>query len=150
MTTELTTSQADLIALLDPTRNYGERTFEQVLAGIHDGSILIEPGQRLPMLFTAENHRSIKGTGQAPQDGVSNTQRALQRFRSLGLDDVDDAYAELRAGMKAGDPRFHKIYWENLLGKMGETKGGEAMAEAFKALITALEKPDVRTVTFDQ
>lgn len=141
--------QEELIALLDPDRDYGDRTFEDVLAGIRSGKIVIQQGNRLPMLFQTDPWRSIKGTGQPTQDGVSAQQRALHHVRQLGLDDIDWAYLKLRDGMSRGDPRYDKIYWELVVGKPSEAKGGEAMAEAFKALIAAMEKPDVRTVTLD-
>lgn len=150
MTSDLQTSAPDLLAALDPERNYGPRTYQQVVDAVRRGELTLMAGQNLPVIKDVSTGKMVAGSGQLPQTGVSNQQRALHRFRQLALDDVDDAYGELRTGMKAGDPRFHKIYWENLVGKMGEARGGEAMAEAVKALAAIIDKPDVRTVTIDQ
>ncbi len=139
---------AELVAKLDPDRDYGERSYQDILDGVSSGAIVIRPGNNLPQLWF--NNRTIKGTGQPPLNGVSAQQKAVHRFRELGLDDVDWAYQNLRNGMSRGDPRYDKIWWEYMGGKMGESKGGEAMAEAFKALLSALEKPEQRTVIIDQ
>ena len=139
-----------LIASLDPDRNYGDLTFEQVVSGIQSGTILISPGSRLPLLKSAETGRPIKGSGQPPQTGVSVQQAALREFRERAIDDLPEAYELLMQGMREGDPRFHKLFFENLLGKMGETKGGDAMVEAFKVFVAAMQKPEERTVIIDQ
>lgn len=137
-----------LIGLLDPKRDYGERSYEDVISGIRDGSLLIEPGNSLPQLCTAK-HQYIKGSGSPKLEGMSAQQRALHQVRTWALDDLEWAYIHLKNGMSRGDPRYDKIFWETALGKMGEAKGSEAMAEAFKALIAAMDKPDVRTVVID-
>ena len=140
-----------LVSQLDPERGYGDLSFEQVVTGIRDGAILIEPGQRLPVLRSATTGRPLKGSGQPPQTGVSITQAALREFRERAIEDLPAAYELLWKGMAAGDPRYDKIYWENLMGKMGETKGGDAMVDAFRVFIDALQsKPDIRTVILDQ
>jgi hypothetical protein len=139
-----------LIAQLDPERGYGDLTFEQVVEGVQSGAILIEPGSRLPVLRNRATGHPLKGSGQPPQTGVSVQQAALREFRERAQDDLPEAYDLLVQGMRSGDPRFHKIYFENLLGKMGEIKGGDAMVEAFKVFIAAMQRPEVRTVIIDQ
>lgn len=139
-----------LVNQLDPQRGYGDYTFEQIVEGIHSGSILIEPGQRLPVLRSARTGRPMKGSGQPPQTGVSVQQAALREFRERAAEDLPEAYELLMKGMREGDPRFHKIYFENLMGKMGETKGGDAMVDAFRIFVDAMQKPDIRTVILDQ
>lgn len=149
MFTALTPSQDALINMLDPDRSYGDRTYEQVVEGIYSGDIIIEPGQRLPVLKDGKRKVAIKGSGQPPQEGLSNQQRALSQFRNLALDDVPQAYEGLRAGMERGDPRYDKIFWELLVGKMGESRGGEQIAEAFRAVVEAMQKPQERRTTID-
>ena len=139
-----------LVNQLDPERNYGDLTFEQVVSGVQNGAILIEPGSRLPVLRSATTGLAIKGTGRPPQTGVSAQQAALREFRERAVDDLPEAYELLLQGMRAGDPRFHKIYFENLMGKMGETRGGDAMATAFTALIEAMQRPAERVIILDQ
>lgn len=139
-----------LIVQLDPARGYGDLSFEQVVAGVQDGRYAISPGARLPVLRDTATGRALKGSGQPPQNGVSVQQAALRDFRERAVDDIDEAYDLLMKGMREGDPRWAKLYWENLLGKMGESKGGDAMVEAFKVFIAAMEKPEIRTVILDQ
>lgn len=71
-----------LIAQLDPERNYGTRTFEDVVAGIRAGDILILPPPeqgRQPVLRLAENGLAIKGSGAASLgSGSGQAQTALQ------------------------------------------------------------------------
>lgn len=57
----------DLIARLDPERQYGERTYEQIIAGIHDGQIIIEePREGDPPVLTDLEGKLLKGTGRRP------------------------------------------------------------------------------------
>jgi len=147
MIEQLPPARETLIAALDPKRDYGERTYDDVLTGIRAGAILIEPGQSLPVLVEARMHRAIKGSGQPPQDGVSVQQQIIRKFRELAIDDAPEAYALTIKGMRDGDPRWGKIWWELAGGKMGEAKGGEAIAAAFLAFLAAQQAPERRTVT---
>ena len=143
-------TQAELINLLDPGRDYGERTYEAVVAGVKDGSVLIHPGQRLPVLRDARTGRPVKGTGQPPQDEVTAQQRFLSRMRTLALDDVDDLYAEMRAFAKStGDPRHYKNILD-LFGKVGEVRGGDEIGKALQMLIERMETPEKRSVVIEQ
>lgn len=135
-----------LLDLLDPGRDYGDRSFEQVVDGIKSGEIVIESGWRLPVLRDAKTNRAIKGTGRPPTAGVSVQQAALREFRERAIEDLPEAYDILFAGMKAGDPRWGKIYWEITVGKMGEMRGGDAMAVALKLLYEAMQEPETRWI----
>ena len=140
--------------MLDPEREYGmpgggALTYEEVVAGVRSGKFLIEPGQNLPVLWEAFHHWALKGTGIAVRQSSGPQQAALAEFRRMALDDVPFAYQNLVRGMKRGDPRYDKIFWENLLGKMGENRGGDAVAEAFKAVVEALRSPETRSVMMD-
>ncbi len=139
------TDEEALIALLDPDRDYGSRTFEEVVSGVRDGTLRIAEGNRLPMLRDGQG-QPIKGGGQPIQTGVSAQQVALSQFRKLALDDVPFAYKSLVSGIKRQDPRYDKIYWDMLVGRVGEQRGGDAMADAFKALIEAMKQPEERTI----
>jgi hypothetical protein len=148
LTAELAASQADLITLLSPERDYGDRSYEDVVREVIDGTLVIEPGYGLPVIRDRKTNRTVKGTGR-PANSQGPQHAALSAFRRLAIDDVDQAYEELRAGMRAGDPRFHKIFWENLVGKVGETRGGDEMAKAMQMLVAHFEKPETRTVIID-
>ena len=136
-------TEQELVELLDPERDYGERKYIEVVRGIREGTILIRRGYNLPMLWEAATHHAIKGSGR-PADGLSSQQLALREFRARGIDDLPEVYGATLKGIRAGDARWGKIWWEIMVGKMGENRGGEAMAEAFKALIAAMQQPEQR------
>jgi hypothetical protein len=148
MAGELSPSRPDLIAQLSPERDYGDRDYDQVVREVIDGTLVLEPGYGLPVIRDRKTNRTVKGTGR-PANSQGPQHAALSAFRRMAIDDVDDAYRELRAGMKAGDPRFHKIFWENLVGKVGEVRGGDEMAKAMQMLIERMAQPESRTVVID-
>ncbi len=141
-------TQQQLVDLLDPERDYGDRTYLDVLSGIDRGTILIRPGARLPMLVSSTGG-TIRGTGQPPRTGVTAQQHVVARMRELALDDIDEAYRSLRDGMRRGDPRYDKIWWEYAAGKSSEFKGSDAMAEAFKHLVDMLDKPEAKSIVIE-
>lgn len=137
---------AILVGKLDPSRNYGDRSFDDVVKGIYSGEILIAEGNNLPMLTDASTNLRIKGTGR-PILGANDAQHfAVTEFRKHALDDFEWAYENLKKGMDKGDPRYDKIFWEILGGKQGELRGGGMIAEAFKAVIEAMNTPEERRI----
>ncbi len=60
------TAQA-LIAQLDPGRDYGDLTYEQIVAGIRNGHVIIEQSREGdPPVLSDLNGRLLRGTGQRP------------------------------------------------------------------------------------
>ncbi len=60
------TAQA-LIAQLDPGRDYGDLTYQQIIAGIRDGHVIIEQSRAGdPPVLSDLNGRLLRGTGQRP------------------------------------------------------------------------------------
>lgn len=138
----------ELIAQLSPDRDYGDRTFDEVVAGVRGGAILIRPGQRLPQLVDAQTGKTIKGTGVPPGAGVGPQHRALHLFRELAIDDVPWAYQNLVKGMERGDPRYDKLYWEYMVGRAGEAKE-QGMTDVLKMLIERLDRPEKRVIDLE-
>ena len=128
----------ELIAKLDPERDYGERSYSEVVDQVRAGILMLEPGENLPVIRWKATHRAVRGTGRPPVNGQPIQQAALADFRKLAINDVDEAYAELRAGMKNpknGD-RYQKIFWELLVGKVPETRDTgltDAMVELLRS-----------------
>ena len=143
---------AELIALLDPSREYGERGYAGILEGVEDGSVLIEPGHSLPVLRDRATNRSIKGTGApvgADLGGLQQT--ALAKFRDLAINDVPEYYECVMQGVREGDPRWAKIYGDITFGKIGEFRGAGLMTAAFMALLEKIHaEPEERLTTFEQ
>lgn len=152
MPNDVEPSVAELVMKLDPYRDYGmpgveePLTYDQVVKGIYEGRFLIAEGTNLPVIRDAATNWPLRGSGMVIKTSSGPQQAALAEFRRMALDDVDFAYRNLISGMRRGDPRYDKIFWENLVGKMGENRGGDAVAEAFKALIEAMKQPETREV----
>jgi hypothetical protein len=92
----------------------------------------------------------VKGTGRAPVGTQPIQQIALAEFRKKAIDDIEEAYRELRAGMrgeKNGD-RYHKIFWETLVGKVTETRD-TGLSEAMKALVEAATRTAPSTIVHE-
>lgn len=105
-----------LVALLDPNRDYGERTFEQVKDEIARGVLVIEPGHTLPVIREAATHRSIKGTGRPPGIGDVKVSRAYIE-RKFGANKKAIWNAIYKGAVEQGDPRWGKLLLEYGLGK---------------------------------
>lgn len=149
MTAVVRADTEELIALLDPERDYGDLSFEQVVERVRAGDLLLSPGYNLPIIRDRGTNHTVRGTGAPIGVGSSPQQAIAAEFRHRAVDDFDFAYRNLLDGMKRGDPRYDKIFWEYAAGKAAEFKGGEAMAEAFKALIEAMKQPESREVVID-
>ena len=76
----------ELVSLLDPDRDYGDKTFEEVKEGIARGLIVIEPGHSLPVLRDPTTNRAIKGTGRPPGSAAQEWSRTFVREFVAGDD----------------------------------------------------------------
>lgn len=155
MTTEVAVSESEsLIGNLDPTRDYGERSYEQVVAEVRAGALILRPGRfGLPMISDAATGMRIKGSSNPPIPGeLSPRDWSMAEFRRRAADNFDQAWKWLIKGM---DPdtnknahQFHKIYWEQLIGKAGESRG-QLMDAVAVALLEAAKASRSSTVTAD-
>ena len=114
----------DLIALLDPAKDYGDRSYEEIVSGCRDGSIHIEPGHPTPILRHVGRGVSIKGTG-APltvknQGGEKKSWVTI--FEDRGATDVDAVYDALIASATGGDVKAQQYYFDRMLGKPRESR----------------------------
>tara|TARA_R100000808_G_scaffold13830_1_gene33187 strand:+ start:2922 stop:3416 length:495 start_codon:yes stop_codon:yes gene_type:complete len=114
----------DLIALLDPNRDYGDRSYEEIVAGCRDGSIHIGPGTPTPILRHVGRGVSVKGTG-APL-AVKNQGREKKAwvtiFEDRGANDVDAVYDALIASAVGGDVKAQQYYFDRMFGKPRESR----------------------------
>lgn len=130
------------IPTLDPDRDYGERTYEQVVEEVRAGKLTLLEGRfGLPRIVDAETGKTVKGTAMPPVSGeVSPRDWGNARFRQLAAEHFETAWAQLVEGMdpshKAAD-KFHKLFWETFLGKPGESRSQLLDAVAEKLLTAA-------------
>lgn len=149
---DITTSDVDgLIASLDPDRNYGERTYEQVVAEVRAGALNLSPGRfGIPRITDAQTNRAVAGTGQPPvAEGSSPRDWGNARFRQLAAEHFETAWGQLVQGMhpdhKSAD-KFHKIFWETFLGKPGESRS-QLLDKVAETLLAAAASSSSSTLT---
>lgn len=154
MSTDLVPTTDDLINLLDPARDYGALSYKEVVERVKDGRFILRQGSRLPQIYDATSNKIVKGSGHPVRAGTGETQQqfAGKEFRTRALDDFDDAYEELRKGMKQGDMRAHKIFWEMLIGRVGEAKvsGNSEVMTKMLEMIASSQKVVEREIIVDR
>ena len=136
---------------MDPSRDYGERSYLDVIAGVDIGEIIITPGANLPQLFDAETNRKIKGTGAPPRPDQTPQQYIASQFRKRGLDDMDAIYEVVASNaLKGQDWHWVDLFLKYTVGKVGEVRGGDGMTDALNKLIDMIDKknPEVREVEY--
>lgn len=91
----------ELIAKLDPERSYGEMTYDQVVAEVRAGTLLIEEGLPVPVLKDAVTHRVVSGTGLVPAQYHGLTAKKPRQvltkssFIERAKEDFDEVYDTL-------------------------------------------------------
>lgn len=130
---DLATSLDDLIAQLNPDRDYG-RPFEDVLRDVRDGALVLSPGAgRQPLIQEAGSGVFVKGTGRRPgsQEYKYNSQQVAQLL-SAHLPEVLPAFIEDL--MEKRDPRMFKIFFERVAGNAGQPFGGMEAGEVVEMM----------------
>ena len=139
----------ELIDQLDPHRDYGDRSFEEVVAGVQQCRLRLEPGQgRLPVIRDLSTGLPANGGGQPPlPDGTDLTRWGRKRFNERAVDDFDAVYDSLiEACTDKHDPRAFKLFLETFLGRPQE--GLRDDGGAIKALIGLLTDRSTRRVEY--
>lgn len=134
----------NLIDLLDPNRDYGERTFEQVKEEIARGLILIEPGHNLPVLKDARTHTLVTGTGRRANTAPHEWSRAY--IREQFADDAARLYqAAVDAVLVKGDMKALELLLKYGVGDHREA-GADAGARAVDALFELAQRAKTERV----
>ena len=136
-----------LIAALDPKRNYGELSYEALVEGVRAGWINlleVEPGKQ-PFITNALTGHVMKGTASRHpaafvKPGMGNKRMFLQR----AVTDFDRMYEALvELAVNGQDPRAMKIWWEHFLGQPARSIGDGAsqeVVEIMRALATGPQR----------
>lgn len=129
----------DLLAALDPQRDYGERTHAEVVAAVKAGELKLEPGASLPMIRDARTNRVVAGTGRPPGKPAAVFSRALiQRRFAQNAQAIWEA--AFKHGIEEGDPRWGKLLFEYGMGAPQQNKGeGSGATEFLRILAAAAE-----------
>jgi hypothetical protein len=129
----------ELLDQLNPDRDYGSRTYGEVVTGIRDGNINVAPGHPVPMLRVSGI--SIKGTG-APLALVeagkeTNHKRPwMAEFEERGTTDFDAVYEALVKSALGGDSKAQMYFLDRMLGKPRDSS--PASGADWTAIIGAL------------
>jgi hypothetical protein len=112
----------ELIGSLDPRRDYGDRTYEEVVAHVRAGQLRLEPGRStLPVIRDPATNRPVKGTGQPPvPDDAEFPRWGRRRFNERAAADFDAVYEALVQAATRGDVRAQKLFVETFLGRPRE------------------------------
>ena len=134
----------EMVALLDPDRDYGERTFDDVVKGVRDGSISASPGHPVPMLRVGA--MSVKGSG-APVALVNAPKQRpwLAQFEERASTDFDAVYESLLASALDGEVKAQMYFLDRLLGKPRESRdaGNSEMLSAFIGALAGTRMVDI-------
>tara|TARA_B100001123_G_scaffold403419_1_gene491900 strand:- start:117 stop:578 length:462 start_codon:yes stop_codon:yes gene_type:complete len=144
-------TQDDLIELLDPNRDYGERTYDEVVGGIRAGKIRILPpsGSKHPILRNTDVpsgiHPIIKGSGRVTtvEANTKNPPATKARFMARAVDDFDSVYESMIESATQGDVRAQKLFMEMFVGRpkeATETLQKNMMDKLFEAALAPKEQ----------
>ena len=134
----------EMVALLDPDRDYGERTFDDVVKGVRDGSISASPGHPVPLLRV--DGISVKGSG-APLALVNAPKQRpwLAKFEERASTDFDAVYQSLLTSAINGEVKAQMYFLDRLLGKPRESRdaGNSEMLSAFIGALAGTRMVDI-------
>lgn len=135
----------ELISLLDPDRDYGERTHEQVVQEVRAGALTIQrnPSEVItqPFLTDARTGKRIKGSGMAVNKRGYTKQSEFNHkwFLERCEEDREKVYRSLMKAIDRDepDPRALKLWLEYAIGAPQKMLAGGASTDAIKALLDA-------------
>ena len=112
----------DLIALLDPARDYGDRTYKEVVDSVRDGRLSIFPGKPTPILRDVGRGVSVKGTGAPLVVNDTRKKAWTSIFEERGPTDADAVYDSLISSAMTGDTKAQIYFFDRLFGKPRESR----------------------------
>jgi hypothetical protein len=121
----MTTEEA--IESLDPTRDYGNRSYEQVVTEVESGALMVIPNSKggHPILRQKEGGFLIKGSGRANNTGVEHGLKETKRqFMERAAGDFDSVYESVIKSATKGDVRAQKLFMELYVGRPTEAIDG--------------------------
>lgn len=131
-----------LIDQLDPARDYGDRSYSEVVEQVKAGALILLPGRTVPVIKDKATGAVVKGTGQPPgrgahaqfsrayiQEKFANNAEAIWEAAFRGATEGEDG---------VGDPRWAKLLFEYGIGAPLQDKGNEAGASEFMKVLAAL------------
>lgn len=135
--------EGSLLDKLDPSRDYGDRTYDEVVEAVKSGELALSPGQTLPIIRDARTNKVVPGTGRPPGKGqhAAFNRAFIQEQFSNNAEEIWKAAfigATTGHGDEAPDPRWAKLLFEYGIGAPLQDKGNEAGASEFMKVLAAL------------
>lgn len=146
------TSLDTLIASLDPTRDYGERSYEDVVEQARSGLLVLEPGQGgIPVIRDGVTYKAVRGTAKAIVHNIAPNEQARRQWRQRFLDDEPELYAAAKnAVLNKGDMKALELLLKYGVGDHREG-GSDAGTKAVEMLFEmAKERGGTRRIEIDQ
>ena len=121
MTTE------EVIASLDPTRDYGDRSYEQVVTEVESGALMVIPSAKggQPIIRQKVGGFVIKGSGRTNDSNIERgTAETKRLFMARAADDFGSVYESVVTSANKGDVRAQKLFMELYVGRPTEAVDG--------------------------
>ena len=133
---------AELIEKLDPHRDYGERTYTDIVREVESGSVRIsDNGPRMPILRDSSSGLPVKGSGAifVPEKTNQSRSNARTQFMLEAEKDFQDVYQAMITSAKKGEVRAQKLFMELYVGRPKEVSEGANEKMMDKLLDLALK-----------
>jgi|TARA_R100000808_G_scaffold644_2_gene3280 hypothetical protein len=134
----------ELIQQLDPKRDYGVRTYEDVVREVREGKLILKEGPTHQPLINDTRGLAVKGTGtwkiQQPSEPRIHTKAVfLERAHS----DFEAVYGAMIESAVKGDVRAQKLFMELYVGRpkeVAEVVEKEVVNRLFELALQPKEK----------
>lgn len=160
MTSLVAADMEALLDQLDPDRDYGDRSLDDVKREVRAGALLIKPsGTRHPLLSDASTGKRVTGSGGPPGGHIDAREWGRDWFFEFAVEELPGVAAAMVAAAKGfditgrplkngPDPRAQKLFIETFLG-VPQRQSVSMPAEAFKDLLVQLQAPVQQEVVYE-
>lgn len=133
---------AELIEKLDPNRDYGKRTYTDIVREVEEGTLSLHVGPTaLPVIRNAADGVVVKGTGgqylHKAQDNPRIHTKAV--FLERAHSDFEKVYESMIESATKGDVRAQKLFMELYVGRPREASDAVDKAVVSRLFELALQ-----------
>ena len=133
---------AELIEKLDPNRDYGKRTYTDIVREVEEGTLSLHVGPTaLPVIRNAADGVVVKGTGgqylHKAQDNPPIHTKAV--FLERAHSDFEKVYESMIESATKGDVRAQKLFMELYVGRPREASDAVDKAVVSRLFELALQ-----------
>ena len=132
----------ELIARIDPDRDYGERTYTDIVREVHEGTIaIVDNGVRHPILRDVQTKLPVKGSGpiNVPEKTTQSRGNARAQFMLAAEQNFGEVYGAMIKSAIKGDVRAQKLFMELYVGRPKDAVEGSNERMMEKLLDLALK-----------